>query len=52
MAVALRGRAGAVPQSVLEDSNADIARGFTALIAAQRGFQVNSRTVRVTNSIL
>ncbi|MFO8008929.1 MAG: flagellar hook-basal body complex protein [Candidatus Brocadiia bacterium] len=48
----LQGRAGAVRQSVLEDSNVDIAREFTRLIVAQRGFQVNSRTVRVTNSIL
>ncbi|MFO7956031.1 MAG: flagellar hook-basal body complex protein [Candidatus Brocadiia bacterium] len=48
----LQGRAGAVRQNVLEDSNVDIAREFTRLIVAQRGFQVNSRTVRVTNSIL
>jgi flagellar hook protein FlgE len=48
----LQGRAGAVRQSVLEDSNVDIAGEFTRLIVAQRGFQVNSRTVRVTNSIL
>lgn len=48
----LQGRAGAVRQSVLEDSNVDIATEFTRLIVAQRGFQVNSRTVRVTNNIL
>jgi len=48
----LQGRAGAVRQNVLEDANVDIAREFTRLIVAQRGFQVNSRTVRVTNSIL
>ncbi|MCK4282849.1 MAG: flagellar hook-basal body complex protein [Candidatus Brocadiae bacterium] len=47
-----QGRAGAVRQNVLEDSNVDIAREFTRLIVAQRGFQVNSRTVRVTNNIL
>ena len=46
------GRAGAVRQNVLEDSTVDIAREFTNLIVAQQGFQVNSRTVRVTNSIL
>ncbi len=47
-----QGRAGTVRQNVLEDSNVDIAREFTRLIVAQRGFQVNSRTVRVTNNIL
>jgi len=48
----LQGRAGKVRQNVLEDSNVDIAQEFTRLIIAQAGFQVNSRTVRVTNSIL
>lgn len=47
-----QGRAGRVRQNVLEDSNVDIAREFTRLITAQRGFQVNSRTVRVTNNML
>jgi flagellar hook protein FlgE len=41
-----------VRQYVLEDSNVDIAGEFTRLITAQRGFQVNSRTVRVTNNML
>lgn len=49
---ATQGRAGRVRQNVLEDSNVDIAREFTSLIVAQRGFQMNSRTVRVTNNIL
>jgi flagellar hook protein FlgE len=48
----MQGRAGRVRQYVLEDSNVDIAREFTRLIVAQRGFQVNSRTVRVTNNML
>jgi len=48
----LQGRAGRVRQYVLEDSNVDIASEFTRLITAQQGFQVNSRTVRVTNSML
>ena len=48
----MQGRAGRVRQYVLEDSNVDIASEFTRLIVAQRGFQVNSRTVRVTNTIL
>ncbi len=47
-----QGRAGGVRQSVLEDSTVDIAREFTNLIVAQQGFQVNSRTVRVVNTIL
>ncbi|KPK64319.1 MAG: hypothetical protein AMK73_04705 [Planctomycetes bacterium SM23_32] len=47
-----QGRAGRVRQYVLEDANVDIAREFTNLITAQRGFQVNSRTVSVTNNIL
>jgi flagellar hook protein FlgE len=47
-----QGRAGRVRQYVLEDANVDIAREFTNLITAQRGFQVNSRTVRVTNNML
>jgi flagellar hook protein FlgE len=47
-----QGRAGRVRQHVLEDSNVDIAGEFTRLITAQRGFQVNSRTVRVTNNML
>jgi flagellar hook protein FlgE len=46
------GRAGSVRQNVLEDSTVDIAREFTNLIVAQQGFQVNSRTVRVANTIL
>ncbi|MHC4481099.1 MAG: flagellar hook protein FlgE [Planctomycetota bacterium] len=48
----MQGRAGRVRQHVLEDSNVDIAGEFTRLITAQRGFQVNSRTVRVTNNML
>ncbi len=48
----LQSRAGAVRQNVLEDSNVDIAREFTRLITAQNGFQVNSRTIRVINTIL
>jgi len=47
----MEGRAGRVRQNVLEDSNVDIAREFTRLIVAQRGFQVNSRTVGVTNNM-
>lgn len=46
------GRAGGVKQSTLEDSNVDVADEFTQLITAQRGFQINSRTVRMANDTL
>ena len=46
------GRAGKIRQGVLEESNVAISEEFTNLIAAQRGFQVNARAVRVTNSVL
>lgn len=48
----LRGRAGRVRQNVLEESNVDITEQFTRLLTAQRGFQVNSRTIRIANQIL
>jgi flagellar hook protein FlgE len=48
----MQGRAGRIRQHVLEDSNVDIAAEFTRLITAQLGYQVNSRTVRVTNNML
>ena len=48
----MQGRAGSVRQSVLEDSNVDIAKEYTRVIAAQLGFQVNSRVVRVVNTLL
>ena len=47
-----QGRAGQVRQGMLEDSNVDIVREFTQLITAQRGFQVNSRTVRTVTNML
>jgi len=46
------GGAGTIQQRMLEDSNVNIADQFTRLIIAQRGFQVNSRTVRVANAML
>ncbi len=48
----MEGRAGRIRQNVLEDSNVNIAQEFTRLIIAQRGFQVNSRTVRIANQML
>ncbi len=46
------GRAGKIRQGVLEESNVDVAGEFTNLITAQRGFQINSRTVRVANQMM
>ncbi|MEZ6185791.1 MAG: flagellar hook-basal body complex protein [Planctomycetota bacterium] len=49
---ALSGRAGKVVSGSLEGSNVDIALEFTRLITAQRGFQVNSRTITTTDQML
>jgi flagellar hook protein FlgE len=46
------GGAGTVTSGALEGSNVDIAGEFTRLITAQRGFQVNSRVIQTTDSIL
>ena len=50
--VAQTGRAGKIVSGVLENSNVDIAQEFTRLITAQRGFQVNSRTITTTDELL
>ncbi|MBL4850170.1 MAG: flagellar hook-basal body complex protein [Planctomycetes bacterium] len=49
---ALSGRAGKVLAGVLEESNVDIALEFTRLITAQRGFQVNARTITTTDQMM
>lgn len=46
------GGAGSITSGALEGSNVDIASEFTRLITAQRGFQVNSRVIQTTDSIL
>jgi flagellar hook protein FlgE len=46
------GGRGAVQQQALESSNVDISTEFTNLIVAQRGFQVNSRTITVSDQII
>lgn len=43
---------GSVQQGSLETSNVDIAQEFTQLIIAQRGFQVNARTITVSDQVL
>lgn len=46
------GRAGSLTAGVLESSNVDVALEFTRLITAQRGFQVNARTITTTDQML
>ncbi len=36
----------------LESSNVEIAREFTQLIVAQRGFSANARTITVSDEVL
>ncbi len=43
---------GSVQQGTLEGSNVDVATEFTQLIIAQRGFQVNARTITVSDQVL
>jgi flagellar hook-associated protein FlgK len=43
---------GSVQQGVLEQSNVDVANEFTQLIIAQRGFEVNARTITVSDQVL
>jgi flagellar hook protein FlgE len=46
------GGRGSVQQGVLEQSNVDVAKEFTQLIVAQRGYEVNARTVSVSDTVL
>jgi flagellar hook protein FlgE len=46
------GGRGIVTQGTLENSNVDVAFEFTRLILAQRGFQVNARTITVSDQML
>ena len=47
-----QGGGGQITSGSLEGSNVDIASEFTRLITAQRGFQINSRVIQTTDSIL
>jgi flagellar hook protein FlgE len=49
---ALSGSAGRISSTSLEMSNVDIALEFTRLITAQRGFQVNARTITTTDELM
>jgi len=46
------GEAGGIVSGSLEGSNVDLAREFTQMIAAERGFQANAQVVTVDNQIL
>jgi len=46
------GGRGTVVNGVLEASNVDVGVEFVRLITAQRGFQVNARTIRVSDEVL
>jgi flagellar hook protein FlgE len=50
--IAGAGGRGLIQGSALEGSNVDIAIEFSRLIIAQRGFQINSRTISVANDTL
>ncbi len=50
--VAREGGRGAIQGASLEGSNVDVAIEFSRLIIAQRGFQVNARTVTAANETL
>ena len=48
----LSGGRGSIQQKALESSNVDVSLEFTRLIIAQRGFQVNARTITASDQIL
>lgn len=50
--VAGQGGLGSIQGSALEAANVDIATEFSRLIIAQRGFQVNARTITAANDSL
>ena len=50
--VAGEGKRGIISSGFLEMSNVDLAREFTDMIVAQRGFQANSRVVSTSDEIL
>lgn len=46
------GSIGTIASSTLEMSNVDLAQGFTEMIIAQRGFQVNARVITTSDEML
>jgi flagellar hook protein FlgE len=43
---------GEIEQKVLEESNVDVSLEFTRLITAQRGFEINAKTITVSDEVL
>lgn len=43
---------GAIVSGALEASNVDLAREFVSMIAVQRGFQSNSRSITTADEML
>lgn len=52
LGTALSGGRGTVQGGTLESSNVDVALEFTQLIIAQRGFQVNARTITAVDEVM
>ncbi|HHX65284.1 MAG TPA: flagellar hook-basal body complex protein, partial [Chloroflexi bacterium] len=50
--VAGDGARGSISAGFLEMSNVDLAREFTDMIVAQRGFQANSRVISTSDEVL
>ena len=50
--VAGQGKRGIVSSGFLEMSNVDLAREFTDMIVAQRGFQANARVITTSDDVL
>jgi flagellar hook protein FlgE len=46
------GGRGSIVGSALEQSNVDIAKEFTSMILAQRGYQANSKTITTSDELL
>ena len=43
---------GSITSGILEMSNVDLSQEFTNMITTQRGFQANSRTITVSDTLL
>lgn len=50
--VAGEGKRGSISSNTLEMSNVDLAREFTEMIVAQRGFQANSKIITTSDEML
>ena len=46
------GGRGSIQSGALEQSNVDLANEFVRMIAAQRGFQANSKTITTADQLL